>query len=187
MHIHRQTHSYIYSHTHLKLKLKKRRVTRICRYNVRVCRKVKAQRGPNSARNFCQLKSKERFSHERSDARKKRERRETECKFAEESQYNMRSRIARTLSRLSLLCGCVCVSVCKAGQAREALRASINKFAESDRGWGYWMCLIRLLYATCGHVQHESMTKTPMQPYSNNLTPPLAQSSANACTNKQRP
>lgn len=83
------------------------------------CKKVKAQRGPHSARNFCQLKSKERFSHERSGAWK------TERESDEPDRMQVRRRVAVTfalalralscclsLSQSSLLCGWVCVCAC---------------------------------------------------------------------------
>lgn len=65
-----------------------------------------------------------------------------------------------------------------AGQARGALRAKINKFAETNKRESEQESGLGLLNmsqtagcwdATCGHVQHESMAKTPMRPYSNNL------------------
>lgn len=150
MYTHTQTHahafihtywSHLYAHTQTELRLKKRRVTRICRYDESFCKKVKAQRGLHSARNFCQLKSQERFSHERSGARK-----------WESSRMQVRRTVEYSLSRAlahSPWHVCMCVCVCMPGQARGAQRASINMFA----AWPQRVeCLRRLLYE-----QHAAM------------------------------
>lgn len=95
----------------------------------------------------------------------------------------MRSLVA-FLSRSQACCVGECVyvrvrvRVCMTGQARGALRAKINKFAETNKRESEQESGLGLLNmsqtagcwdATCGHVQHESMAKTPMRPYSNNL------------------
>lgn len=137
------THTYIYSshsHTHLKLRLKKRRVTRICRYDVRVL-----QEGQSTERS---AQRKELLSTEIKGAvqsRTKRRMKKRERESDEPDRMQVRRRVAVTfllshcarslsafLSRSQACCVVECVCAC-AGQARGALREKINKFAETNK------------------------------------------------------
>lgn len=161
-HAHAFIHTYwshLYAHTQTELRLKKRRVTRICRYDESFCKKVKAQRGLHSARNFCQLKSQERFSNERSGARKWESSRMQVCRTVE---YSLSRALAHSPWHV---CMCVCVHARTSAWSAESKHKHVRCLAPES-----WMSPTAAVWATCGHVQHESMTKAPMLP------PPLSPS-----------
>lgn len=194
------THTYIYSshsHTHLKLRLKKRRVTRICRYDVRVLQEGQSTERSAQRKELLSTEIKGAVQSRTKRRIKKRERERERRTGQNASSPKSRSNIslshcARSHSASLSLCGWVCMCVCRTSawsteredkqvrwdqQASERARERFGVIEYvSDGCWD----------ATCGHVQHESMTKTPMQPYSNNLpTPPHPLLLFCSCLHKQ--